>query len=89
MDPSPLLDAYFDAGGNFFDSSNGYQNEDSEKWLGEWMEARGVRERCVVTTKFPADYRMHKLGKGKYLSEIFDHSKLRCPRMRKVSSWRN
>jgi len=41
-----LLDAYFAAGGNFFDTSNGYQNEESEKWLGEWMELRGVRDRC-------------------------------------------
>ncbi|KAI3541354.1 aryl-alcohol dehydrogenase AAD14 [Colletotrichum paranaense] len=60
-----LLDAYLDAGGNFFDCSNGYQHEQSESWLGEWMEVRGVRDRCVVATKFSADYRMHALGKGR------------------------
>jgi aryl-alcohol dehydrogenase-like predicted oxidoreductase len=59
-----LLDAYFDAGGNFFDSANSYHNEQSEAWLGEWMELRGVRDRCVVATKFAADYKMHELGKG-------------------------
>ncbi|KXH67463.1 aryl-alcohol dehydrogenase AAD14 [Colletotrichum salicis] len=60
-----LLDAYLDAGGNFFDCSNGYQHEQSEAWLGEWMDVRGVRDRCVVATKFSADYRMHALGKGR------------------------
>ncbi|KAK5652188.1 hypothetical protein OQA88_10685 [Cercophora sp. LCS_1] len=59
-----ILDAYFDAGGNFFDVANGYQNEQSEEWLGEWMEIRGVRDRCVIATKYTADYRMHTLGKG-------------------------
>ncbi|KAK3353763.1 aryl-alcohol dehydrogenase [Lasiosphaeria hispida] len=59
-----ILDAYFNAGGNFFDTSNGYQNEQTEAWLGEWMETRDVRDRCIVATKFTADYRMHSLGKG-------------------------
>lgn len=32
-----LLDAYFEAGGNFIDTSNGYQDGQSESWIGEWM----------------------------------------------------
>ncbi|KAK0719332.1 putative aryl-alcohol dehydrogenase Aad14 [Lasiosphaeris hirsuta] len=59
-----IFDAFFDAGGNFFDTSNAYQNEQTETWLGEWMEARDVRDRCIVATKFTSDYRMHALGKG-------------------------
>lgn len=63
-DAFKTLDAYFNAGGNFFDAANMYQNEQSESWLGEWMELRGVRDQCVVGTKYTADYRMHALGKG-------------------------
>jgi aryl-alcohol dehydrogenase-like predicted oxidoreductase len=33
-----LLDAYYDAGGNFIDTANHYQDEQSEKWIGEWMQ---------------------------------------------------
>lgn len=57
-----LLDTYFDAGGNFFDTASGYQNEESEKILGEWMESRGVRDRCVVSTKYAQNYRLHDIG---------------------------
>ncbi|KAH3015010.1 hypothetical protein KXW60_007951 [Aspergillus fumigatus] len=35
-----LLDAYVAAGGNFIDTANAYQNEQSEAWIGEWMSAR-------------------------------------------------
>lgn len=35
-----LLDAYVAAGGNFVDTANAYQNEQSEAWIGEWMSAR-------------------------------------------------
>ncbi len=52
-----LLDAYLAAGGNFFDTASNYHGGDSERWLGEWMEARGVRDRCVVATKCGSDYR--------------------------------
>ncbi|TFY70839.1 hypothetical protein EVG20_g2166 [Dentipellis fragilis] len=38
-----LLDAYHAAGGNFIDTSANYQDEASEKFLGEWMEERGIR----------------------------------------------
>jgi len=35
-----LLDAYVGLGGNFIDTANGYQNEESETWIGEWMKER-------------------------------------------------
>ncbi|PKY01457.1 putative aryl-alcohol dehydrogenase Aad14 [Aspergillus campestris IBT 28561] len=60
-----LLDAYFEAGGNFIDTSNNYQDEQSEEWLGEWMTARKNRDQIVLATKFTTDYRYHALGKGK------------------------
>ncbi|KAJ9132342.1 hypothetical protein NKR23_g11302 [Pleurostoma richardsiae] len=71
-----LLDTYFDGGGNFFDTSNGYQNEESEKILGEWMEVRGVRDRCIVATKYTGDYRLHELGKGNTTINYSGNSKI-------------
>ena len=46
-----LLDAFYEAGGNFIDTASNYQDETSEMFIGEWMEARGVREQMVVATK--------------------------------------
>jgi len=47
-----LLDAFVEAGGNFIDTANNYQNEQSEQWLGEWMKERGNRDQMVIATKF-------------------------------------
>ncbi|KAJ7694459.1 arylalcohol dehydrogenase [Mycena olivaceomarginata] len=46
------LDAFYEAGGNFIDTANNYQNETSEKFIGEWMEQRGNREQMVIATKY-------------------------------------
>ena len=46
-----LLDAFYDAGGNFIDTANNYQDETSEQFIGEWMETRGVRDQMVIATK--------------------------------------
>lgn len=46
-----LLDAYYEAGGNFIDTANNYQDETSEEYIGEWMELRGNRDEIVVATK--------------------------------------
>lgn len=34
------------------DTANNYQNEESEEYIGEWMEKRGLRDRMVIATKF-------------------------------------
>ncbi|KAF8904747.1 aryl-alcohol dehydrogenase [Gymnopilus junonius] len=47
-----LLDAFFAAGGNFIDTANSYQDGSSEEFIGEWMEARGIRDQVVVATKY-------------------------------------
>ncbi|KFY81029.1 hypothetical protein V499_00188 [Pseudogymnoascus sp. VKM F-103] len=39
-----LLDAFFEAGGNFVDMAGTYQDEQSEAWIGEWMAARKNRD---------------------------------------------
>ncbi|CAD0025028.1 unnamed protein product, partial [Aureobasidium pullulans] len=42
-----VLDAFFDLGGNFIDTANAYQCEESEEWLGEWMEKKKNRDQMV------------------------------------------
>ena len=51
-----ILDYFFDKGGNFIDTANNYQMEESEKWLGEWMESRQNRDQIVLATKFTTPY---------------------------------
>ena len=58
-DPFALLDAYFNIGGNFIDTSNTYNSEDSERLIGEWMEKRGVRDQMVIATKYTAGYKAY------------------------------
>ncbi|KAK0213838.1 NADP-dependent oxidoreductase domain-containing protein [Armillaria fumosa] len=51
-----LLDAYFDAGGNFIDTANAYQDQSSEEFIGEWAEKRGIRDQLVIATKYSTNY---------------------------------
>lgn len=52
-----ILDYFHEQGGNFIDTANNYQNEESEKWIGEWMAERKVRDEIVIATKFTTYYR--------------------------------
>ena len=52
-----LLDAYYEAGGNFIDTASAYQDETSEQFIGEWMESRGNRDEMVIATKVWTGYR--------------------------------
>ncbi|KAK4986184.1 hypothetical protein LTR50_005476 [Elasticomyces elasticus] len=52
-----ILDYFYDQGGNFIDTANNYQNEESETWLGEWMNERGNRDQMVIATKFTTGFR--------------------------------
>lgn len=52
-----LLDAFYAAGGNFIDTANNYQDGESEQFIGEWMEARGVRDQMVVATKYTSNWK--------------------------------
>ncbi|KAH7159485.1 NADP-dependent oxidoreductase domain-containing protein [Dactylonectria estremocensis] len=51
-DAFSLLDAFFRLGGNFVDTANHYNAGNSERLLGEWMKARGVRDQMVIATKY-------------------------------------
>ena len=62
-----VLDAYVDMGGNFIDTSNNYAHwagtgDESELVLGEWLKARGCRDRVVIATKVGFD--RHGQGAG-------------------------
>ncbi|KAI0478442.1 aldo/keto reductase [Xylariaceae sp. FL0804] len=52
-----ILDFFYDQGGNFIDTANNYQAEESETWIGEWMRKRGVRDQMVIATKFTTNFR--------------------------------
>ncbi|KIP10188.1 hypothetical protein PHLGIDRAFT_101518 [Phlebiopsis gigantea 11061_1 CR5-6] len=57
-----LLDAFYEAGGNFIDTANNYQDESSEEFIGEWMEARGIRNQLVIATKYTTEYKRTQPG---------------------------
>lgn len=52
-----ILDFFYSQGGNFLDTSNNYQDEEAETWVGEWMRKRGVRDQMVVATKYTTVFR--------------------------------
>lgn len=47
-----LMDRYFEAGGNFVDTADGYTGGTSERLIGEYFASRGTRERAVIATKY-------------------------------------
>ncbi|KXJ85814.1 aldo/keto reductase [Microdochium bolleyi] len=57
-----MLDYFYDQGGNFIDTANNYQDEESEKWIGEWMVKRKNRDQIVLATKYTTNYHA---GRGK------------------------
>lgn len=46
-----ILDAYAAHGGNFVDTADSYAAGRSETMIGNWMRARGNRDRMVIATK--------------------------------------
>jgi aryl-alcohol dehydrogenase-like predicted oxidoreductase len=54
-----ILDYFQEQGGNFIDTSNNYQSEESEEWIGEWMEKRGNRDQ-MGTPSTPSECPMSK-----------------------------
>jgi aryl-alcohol dehydrogenase-like predicted oxidoreductase len=52
-----ILDHFVEQGGNFIDTANSYQNEQSEVWLGEWIASRKNRDELVLATKYSSSYK--------------------------------
>lgn len=57
-----ILDYFYESGGNFIDTANNYQDEESETWVGEWMAARQNRDEMVIATKFTTTFPSGKIG---------------------------
>ncbi|KAH9849889.1 norsolorinic acid reductase [Lenzites betulinus] len=55
-----FLDTYFEAGGNFIDTANIYQDGQSESIVGAWAAARGIRDQLVIATKYTMGYQHHR-----------------------------
>ena len=55
-DAHRMMDRFVEAGGNFFDTSNIYNEGRSETILGNWLKRQGDRSQFVIATKvfFPA-----------------------------------
>ncbi|KAK5038112.1 hypothetical protein LTS07_001581 [Exophiala sideris] len=54
-----LLDYFYAMGGNFIDTANAYQGEQSEIWLGEWMaQYKFRRDEMVIATKYTTAYKI-------------------------------
>ncbi|KAJ4255130.1 Putative aryl-alcohol dehydrogenase AAD14 [Fusarium falciforme] len=70
-----ILDAFAEAGGNFIDCANVYQNGQSEAILGKWMASRDNRDMMVVATKYTGDYRLFDLGPGRTVNYSGNHKK--------------
>jgi len=47
-----LVDAYVEAGGNFFDTADLYTGGTAETWLGSFIAERKLRDKAVIATKF-------------------------------------
>ncbi|OAX40954.1 Aldo/keto reductase [Rhizopogon vinicolor AM-OR11-026] len=52
-----LLNAFYNAGGNFIDTANNYQDERSEEIIGKWAERRGIRDQLVIATKYTTNFK--------------------------------
>lgn len=53
-----VLDRFYAAGGNFIDTANLYQCEQSEEWIGEWVASSRNRDELVLATKYTMGYRL-------------------------------
>ena len=73
-----MMDLFFKNGGNFIDTANNYQNEESETWIGEWMQARGNRDEMVIATKYTTSYPARGTAKN--------HSQLSRPAREELAS---
>ncbi|KAL4886458.1 norsolorinic acid reductase [Aspergillus karnatakaensis] len=73
-DAFAIMDAFYDNGGNFIDTANCYQEEQSEQWIGEWMKTRGNRDQMVISTKYGVGYRAAHFDKQPLQSNYVGNS---------------
>jgi len=72
-----IMDRFAEAGGNFFDSADSYNQGQSEAIFGRWLKKRGNRSEWVVATKvfFPVGKGANDAGLSrKHLTESIEQS---------------
>jgi aryl-alcohol dehydrogenase-like predicted oxidoreductase len=72
-----MADRFIEAGGNFLDTSNIYNEGESERILGQWIKSRGNRSQYVIASKvfFPAGKGPNDTGLSrKHIFEQIDAS---------------
>lgn len=55
-----IMDYFYEQGGNFIDTANGYQAEESETWIGEWLAKTGRRDEMVIATKYTSTFKAYQ-----------------------------
>jgi aryl-alcohol dehydrogenase-like predicted oxidoreductase len=51
-----MLSQYFEGGGNFIDTADGYQMGQSEEIVGKYVGQHGLRDKAVIATKFTFNF---------------------------------
>jgi aryl-alcohol dehydrogenase-like predicted oxidoreductase len=69
---SIMLDAFWEAGGNLFDTAYVYGQGYTEKLLGDWQRNRGVRDRMVIIGKGAHSPLCYPDVIGKQLTQTLD-----------------
>lgn len=72
-----MANQFVEAGGNFFDTSNTYNQGESERIVGSWLKSSGKRSQLVIATKvfFPAGGAPNDIGLSrKHILEQIDAS---------------
>lgn len=70
-----FFDVFVEFGGNFIDIVNGYQNEELEIWIGEWMVECQNCDQFIIVIKYIFDYCVYKVGKGNVLNIFGNYKK--------------
>ena len=70
-----ILDFFSSQGGNFIDTASNYQDEQSERWNGEWMAARKNRDQIVLAPKYTTSWTVHAGTEGKVSANFGGNNK--------------
>lgn len=70
-----MFDDFFELGGNMFDTAHLYGGGKPERFLGEWIETRGIRDETLIIGKGAHTPNCHPEGITRQLSESLDRLK--------------
>lgn len=73
MESFELLDKVYEFGCNTIDTAHVYGGGNSERFIGRWMQARGIRDEIVIITKGAAHYEdRRRMTPFDITSDLFD-----------------